>query len=41
MLKAGLKYFSNELGLLLFIMEGNKSPYVLLMDENRITDYDL
>ena len=35
-LKAGLKYFPNELGLLLFTIEGN-SPYALLMDKNGTT----
>ena len=34
-LKAGLKYLVNELGLLYFTTEGNESPYVLLMDENK------
>ena len=34
-LKAGLKYFPNELGLLFFTTEGNDSPYALLMEENR------
>jgi hypothetical protein len=34
-LKAGLKYFPSELGLLFFTIEGNESPYALLMEENR------